>query len=99
VHAGDLIKLGFSLDGNRGLNVFAAGFPNSVAIPCPGWTPHSVPAGGAGTTPGLSYGVASSHYTYGWQTSAAWAGTCRRFEIQLNDGTPFLHTADFMFFA
>jgi photosystem II stability/assembly factor-like uncharacterized protein len=99
VHAGDLIKLGFSLNGDRGLTPFAAGFPDSIAIACPSGTPHSVPAGGAGTTPGLSYGVASGHYTYGWQTSSSWAGTCRRFEIKLNDGTSTLHSADFMFFA
>ena len=48
VHAGDLIKLGFGLDGDRGLNMFAGGFPTSVAIPCPAWTPHSRPAGGRG---------------------------------------------------
>ena len=37
------------LDGDRGSSIFAAGFPTSVSIPCPSWTPHSVPAGGAGT--------------------------------------------------
>jgi X-Pro dipeptidyl-peptidase len=99
VHAGDLVKVGFGLNGDRGLAVFAAGSPTSVAIPCPSWTPHSVPAAGAGSTAGLSYGVASGHYTYGWQTDGGWAGTCRRFELQLNDGTPTLHSADFMFFA
>jgi hypothetical protein len=99
VHAGDLIKLGFGLDGDRGLNVFADGFPTSVAIPCPAWTPHSVPAAGAGATAGLSFGTSSGHYSYGWQTDPSWAGTCRRFEIALNDGTGPIHTADFMFFA
>jgi len=98
VHAGDLIKLGFGLNGDRGLSPFATA-PSSTAISCPSGTPHSVPAGGAGTDPGLSYGVASGHYTYGWQTSTSWAGTCRRFAIQLNDGTSTLHTADFMFFS
>ena len=58
-----------------------------------------MPAAGVGTTAGLSYGVASGHYTYGWQTDRGWAGTCRRFEIQLNDGTGPIHTADFMFFS
>jgi hypothetical protein len=58
-----------------------------------------VPAAGAGASPGLQYGVASAHYTYGWQTAAGWADSCRRFEIQLDDGTSTLHTADFMFFA
>jgi hypothetical protein len=97
VHAGDLIKLGFGLDGDRGLGVLSS--VGSTPIACPGWTPHSVPAGGVGTSPGLSFGVASGHYTYGWQTSASWAGTCRRFQLQLNDGTSTVHGADFMFFA
>jgi hypothetical protein len=97
VHAGDLIKLGFGLDGNRGSDIFAAGSPSSVPVSCPAWTPHSVPAAGAGTTPGLSFGVASGHYSYGWQTSNTWAGTCREFQMQLKDGS--IHTATFMFFA
>jgi hypothetical protein len=99
VHAGDLVRLGFSLDGDRGLTPFAAGFPTSETIACPGGTPHSVPAAGSDFSPGLQFGVASGHYTYGWQTSASWAGTCRRFELKLNDGTSTVHSADFMFFA
>ena len=47
---------------------------------------------------GLVYGLGSSHYFYGWETSAAWAGTCRQFQLQLNDGTA-VHSATFMFFA
>jgi len=97
-HAGDVLKLGFGLNGDRGLNIFAAGFPQSVAIACPSWPPHSVPAAGSGTAPGLSYGVASGHYSYAWQTQTSWAGTCRQFAIALNDGSPTVHTADFMFF-
>jgi X-Pro dipeptidyl-peptidase len=99
VHAGDLIKLGFGLNGDRGLNIFAAGYPSSVPIACPSSTPHTVPAAGDGTAPGLSFGVASNHYSYGWQTDAGWAGTCRQFQIKLNDGTSTVHTADFMFFS
>jgi hypothetical protein len=48
--------------------------------------------------PGLSFGVASGHYSYGWQTSDSWAGTCREFQLRLNDGTE-AHSATFMFFA
>ena len=94
VHAGDLIKVGFGLNGNQGLNI--GGFTWST-VACPAWTPHTVAAGGAGTTAGLSYGAASGHYTYGWQTQAAWAGTCQQLKLTLNDGTT--HTAVFMFFA
>jgi hypothetical protein len=96
VHAGDLIRLSFGLHGNRGTGIFAGGFPTSVAISCPAWPLHSIHA--APGSAGLSYVPASGHYQYGWQTNSAWAGTCRRFQLQLNDGTG-LHTADFMFFA
>jgi hypothetical protein len=83
------------LDGNQGLSI---GTFSSRTVACPSWAPHSVPAGGAGTTPGLSVGVVSGHYAYGWQTSNTWAGTCLQFSLQLNDGTP-PHTAVFLFFA
>ena len=95
VHAGDLVKVGFGLDGDRGLSVGAF---SSSAVSCPSWAPHNVPAAGQGAVAGLQFGVASGHYTYGWQTSAAWAGSCQQFSLQLNDGTP-PHTAIFMFFA
>ena len=94
VHAGDLIKVGFGLDGDRGPNPGAFTWAPTA---CPSWAPHTVPAGGQGTTAGLSYGAASGHYTYGWQTQAAWAGTCQQLKLTLNDGTT--HTAVFMFFA
>jgi hypothetical protein len=96
-HAGDLVRLGFGLDGDRGLSVLAGGVPTSAPVACPSWTPHLVPAAGDGATEGLSYGTASGHYSYGWQTDAAWAGTCRQFRLTLNDGTP-AHTAVFMLF-
>ncbi len=35
VHAGFYIPLRFSLDGNRGLQIFASGYPKSAQIPCP----------------------------------------------------------------
>jgi len=95
VHAGDLIKLGFGLNGNQGLSI---GSFSSSPVSCPSWTPHSVKAAGAGTQTGLVYGASSSHYYYGWQTSSGWAGTCRQFSLQLNDGT-VAHTAIFQFFA
>ena len=98
VHAGDLIKIGFSLNGNYGLFVLAAGSPTSVAVSCPADTPHLVAGAHEGTPSGLVYGLGSSHYFYGWETSAAWAGTCRQFQLQLNDGTA-VHSATFMFFA
>ena len=98
VHAGDLIQLKFGLGGDQGLSVLASGSPSSTPVSCPAWTPHSVPAAPAGSSSGLSYNAPNNQYRYGWQTSAAWAGTCRTFSLQLNDGTA-PHTATFMFFA
>jgi hypothetical protein len=96
VHAGDLIKVGFGLNGNQGLDI---GSFSSSAVSCPmSWFAHTVKEAGAGTVPGLSFGVASGHYSYGWQTSSGWAGTCRRFSLQLNDGSA-PHTAIFAFFS
>ena len=42
---------------------------------------------------GLSYDAASDTYTYLWKTSKAWAGTCRQFNVRLDDGTE--HKANF----
>ena len=98
VHAGDLIKLGFTLGGNFGLSVLAAGSPSSVAVSCPSDTPHLVSGAHEGTPSGLAFPPGASHYSYGWQTDPAWAGSCRQFSLQLNDGTP-PHLATFMFFA
>jgi photosystem II stability/assembly factor-like uncharacterized protein len=95
VHAGDMIKIGFGLDGDQGLSI---GTFSSTEVPCPAWTPQSIKAAGGGTNAGLSFGVSSGHYTYGWQTSPSWAGTCREFSLQLDDGTP-PHTAVFQFFS
>jgi hypothetical protein len=95
VHAGDLIKIGFGLDGDRGPSI---GIFSSTPVVCPAWLPHTVKEAGAGTPAGLTYSASSGHYSYGWQTSAAWAGTCRQLGLQLNDGSA-PHTATFMFFA
>jgi hypothetical protein len=94
VWAGDLVNLGFDLGRSWGLDVLAGGYPVSAPIACPaGWVERRVAAAPAGSSAGLQF---DGSYTYGWQTSASWAGTCRRFELQLDDDGP-VHTADFRF--
>ena len=97
VHAGDLIQLKFGLGGDQGLSVLD-GSPSSTPVPCPAWPPHSVPAAPAGSSSGLSYNPPNNQYRYGWETSTTWAGACRTFSLQLNDGTA-PHTATFLFFS
>jgi len=43
----------------------------------------------------LSYDAANDQYTYVWKTDSSWAGMCRQFVIQLNDGS--VRRANFKF--
>ncbi len=94
VHAGQAIPMKFGLGGNFGLNVIASGFPTATQVNCSTGAPVNTgtPTDTAG---GLTFDPSSGTYTYVWKTSKAWAGTCQRFDLQLNDGTD--HTAIFRF--
>src|SRR6266511_4321181 len=88
VNAGRAIPVKFSLSGDKGLNIFAAGFPASQQIMCNDGAPASeieqtVTAGGSS----LSYDAESDTYTYVWKTEESWAGTCRQLIVRLNDGS------------
>ena len=72
------------------------GSATSTTISCAGGAPidpieETVTSGASG----LQYDVATQTYTYVWKTQKAWSGTCRRFTLELDDGT--LRTADFQF--
>jgi hypothetical protein len=86
----------FSLWGDHGLNILAARAPSSSAVACPGGsTPDAVEQTVAAGASSLSYDAASDTYTYVWKTQKAWAGSCREFTLELDDGT--VHTALFEF--
>lgn len=94
VNAGRAIPVKFSLSGNKGLNIFAAGNPYTVSLNCNTNDPgvdvtETLTAGGSS----LSFG--GDQYNYVWKTNGSWAGTCRQLVITLNDGT--VHTANFKF--
>ena len=96
VQAGRGIPVKFSLSGNKGLGIFAAGSPSSGPIVCNSSDPatlleETVTAGGSS----LSYDPLSDQYVYVWATDAGWAGTCRQLVVTLNDGTA--HRANFKF--
>ena len=96
VNAGRAIPVKFSLNGNKGLNIFAPNSPSSGSIACNSSDPatdlhDTVTAGGSS----LNYDAGSDQYNYVWKTSAAWAGTCRQLVVQLNDGS--IHRANFKF--
>lgn len=55
-----------------------------------GAEPATAPGSG-----GLKYQSAQSGYHFNWQTSKAWAMTCRRFDIELSDGGIYSAWFDF----
>ncbi len=96
VKAGRAVPVKFSLNGNKGLNIFAAGFPQLTKIACDSSEPQdaieqTVTAGSSS----LSYDLATDTYTYVWKTDKGWAGTCHQLVVKLIDGT--FHYANFKF--
>jgi hypothetical protein len=96
VNAGRAIPVKFSLDGDKGLEIFGAGYPKSQAITCGSndlldGIEVIVTAGSSG----LTYDPATRQYVYVWNTDTSWGGTCRQLVIQLADGT--YHRANFKF--
>lgn len=94
--AGSSIPVKFSLSGNQGLNIFAAGSPGSAPITCDSTDPtdpieSTVTAGSSS----LSYDPTADQYIYVWKTDKSWAGTCRQLTVTLVDGTK--HRANFKF--
>jgi hypothetical protein len=87
VNAGQSIPVKFSLSGNKGLNIFAAGYPQSAQVACGGGgaddIEETVTAGGSS----LSYDATTDQYKYVWKTEKAWKGTCRKLVLKFNDGT------------
>jgi hypothetical protein len=94
VKAGSAVPVRFSLSGDRGLGIFATGYPKSEVITCDSTSPvDGIEEVASGS--GLSYEATTDNYIYVWKTNKSWAGTCRQFVIQLNDGT--FHRAIFKF--
>lgn len=95
VNAGKAIPVKFSLSGDKGLNIFAAGYPVSVGISCDGSSESEVEETLTAGSSSLSYISTSDQYNYVWKTESSWAGTCRQLVVKLNDGTE--HKANFKF--
>jgi sugar lactone lactonase YvrE len=96
VNAGRAIPVKFSLSGDQGLDIFAAGYPASQRINCNSSVAidpveETVTAGGSS----LSYNAATDTYTYIWKTNKSWDGTCRQLNVKLADSSD--HLVNFKF--
>lgn len=86
--AGAGVPVKFSLGGDKGLDILAAGFPSSRQVVCDGSVSASpVEETLSAGTSSLQYDAASMQYSYVWKTQKEWANTCRQFELRLKDGT------------
>jgi hypothetical protein len=87
--SGQAVPVKFSLGGNFGLNVLAAGYPKSAPITCSSTAlldgvEETVTAGASS----LSYDPVTGWYNYVWKTDKTWAvGTCRQLIVKFTDGT------------
>jgi DNA-binding beta-propeller fold protein YncE len=86
VKAGSTIPVVFSLGGDRGLDVLAAGSPASGVVAC-GDSGPPASTEPADSEHGLRFDSSSGLYIFKWRTRRAWAGTCRAFVLTLNDGS------------
>jgi fibronectin type III domain protein len=86
--AGSAIPVKFGLGGDRGLTIFAPGYPGSGVVPCGSTDPvdgiEETVAPGAAV---LKYDSGSGRYQYVWKSDKSWAGTCRQLVLKLRDGT------------
>jgi hypothetical protein len=94
-NAGRSIPVKFSLGGNQGLSILAAGSPFSQQVTCGSSNVTDLQETGTAGSSSLSYDAGSNQYNYVWKTESAWAGTCRVLTVKLIDGTS--HTANFKF--
>jgi probable HAF family extracellular repeat protein len=90
VNAGRAVPVKFSLSGDQGLDILAAGYPASQRISCDSTAPvdtieETVAAGASG----LTYDPGTGEYTYVWKTKKAWEGTCRQFIMELDYGKEY----------
>jgi hypothetical protein len=92
-NAGSTVPVKFSLGGNFGLAILAAGYPASQRISCTTGEAIGtlIPTSSVGG--GLSF--SGGQYHYNWKTEKAWDGTCRALVVVLDDNT--VHPARFDF--
>lgn len=87
VKAGSAIPMKFSLSGDQGMDIIAAGFPVSQRVNCSTFAPIG------DSEPTLAtkwfYNSLYDFYNYTWKSLKSWKGTCRVFTIQLIDGETY----------
>jgi hypothetical protein len=92
-----VVPVRFKLGGNPGPDVVAPGSPVVERARCDTWAPIGEAEPAVGLGPRLLYSPATGLYTSLWKTDSRFAGSCRLFVLELDDGT--IHRARFRFLA
>lgn len=92
--AGGAVPVRFKLGGNRGLDVFATGFPKSSVMTCSGGSKDEVELTLPLAKSSLVYERLTQQYIYLWKTDKTWRG-CRDLVLTFRDGSST--TAHFVF--
>jgi hypothetical protein len=88
VNSGAAVPVKFSLAGNQGPDILAAGYPASVKVNCDtGGLMDDIEATETAGASSLSYDTASGQYKYVWKTEKSWTNTCRQLLVRFKDGT------------
>ena len=96
VKGGQTVPVKFSLNGDQGIDILAAGYPQSQQVACESGAPvNALEESSTAGSSGLSYDPDTDAYNYKWKTEKAWSGTCREFTLGLADVS--YHTALFQF--
>jgi hypothetical protein len=96
MNAGRAAPVKFSLGGDRGLDIFAAGYPQVRSVPC-GSSTDVVEETTSSDSSHLSYSSADDRYTYLWKTDRAWAGQCKQLVLKFADHWNSDQSATFSF--
>jgi hypothetical protein len=84
--AGRAIPVRFSLGGNRGLDIFSAGFPRTSVVTCGRGPKDEVEPTLSLAKSVLVYEPISRQYVYVWKTEKSWKG-CRDLVLKFRDGS------------
>jgi len=88
VNAGNEAKVEFSLNGDQGVDIFAAGYPASQPVECRTRAPLGAFAPAVSRRrPSVEYSRVDDEYRWRWQTSDDWKNTCRLFVVRFAEGT------------
>ena len=84
--AGSAIPVRFSLGGNRGLDIFSAGFPQTSVVTCGGGPKDEIELTLRLAKSVLVYEPHIRQYVYAWKTDKSWKG-CRDLILKFKDGS------------